>query len=304
MAGIYNADPERMSIFSTFPNLRQLERKQRSLIRGLRGAKRAQNGAKRDPVFMTLQGGMGELGEGLANAITGSAHRNTQVERLTPQLGGGYAIEFANRSPVTAQSVVLAIPAAAAARLLQPFAPDASTQLSELRTVSSGSISLAYRTADVTRPLPGYGLVVPAKSGGAFNAMTISSQKFDGRAPDGWSLLRIFYGGTRSPETMLLDDDALLHAMRSELRALLGIQVAPLFHRIYRWPAGSPQYDVGHVDRVAAIDASLPDRIVLTGSPYRGVGIPDIVRESRQVAQLLVEKHRAFGAHMSSTRSG
>ncbi len=214
------------------------------------------------------------------------------------------AIEFANRVPVITQSVVLAIPAANAARLLQPIAPNASSLISTLRTVSSGSISLAYRTAEITRPLSGYGLVVPAKSGGAFNAMTVSSQKFDGRAPDGWTLLRIFYGGTRSPETMLLDDDALLRTMRSELRTLLGIQAAPLFHRIYRWPAGSPQYDVGHLDRIAAIDASLPNGIVVTGSPYRGVGIPDIVRESTQTAQLLVEQHRANAAHQSPVRSG
>jgi oxygen-dependent protoporphyrinogen oxidase len=95
---------------------------------------------------------------------------------------------------------------------------------------------------------------------------------------------------------MLLDDDALLHAMRSELRNLLGIHAAPAFHRIYRWPAGSPQYDVGHRERIAAIDASLPNGIVVTGSPYRGVGIPDIVRESTQIAQQLIEKHRAAHA--------
>ena len=304
MAGIYNADPERMSILATFPNLRQLERKQPSLIRGMRAAKRTQNGAKRDPIFMSLQGGMVELGDALAEATSGKTHLNAQVERLTPHLQGGYSIEFANRPPVTARSVVLALPAANAARMLQPIAPEASSLLSELRTVSSGSISLAYRTAAITRPLPGYGLVVPAKSGGAFNAITVSSQKFDGRAPEGCSLLRIFYGGTRSPETMLLDDDALLQTMRSELRALLGIQSAPLFHRIYRWPAGSPQYDVGHIERIAAIDAAMPEHIVVTGSPYRGVGIPDIVRESTQSTQRLVEKHRAFAAHQSPLRSG
>ena len=304
MAGIYNADPERMSILSTFPNLRQLERKQRSLIRGLRAAKRAQQGAKRVPVFMSLQGGMGELGDALAEAISEIAHLNAQVERLAPRLDDGYSIEFANRPPVITRSVVLALPAANAARLLHPIAPNASSLISKLRTVSSGSISVAYRTSEITRPLSGYGLVVPAKSGGAFNAMTVSSQKFEGRAPDGWTLLRIFYGGTRSPETMLLDDDALLHTMQSELRNLLDIQSVPLFHRIYRWPAGSPQYDVGHRDRIAAIDASLPDGIIVTGSPYRGVGIPDIVRESTQTAQQLIEQHRSNAAYQSMARSG
>jgi oxygen-dependent protoporphyrinogen oxidase len=100
------------------------------------------------------------------------------------------------------------------------------------------------------------------------------------RAPAGWELLRVFFGGYRSPETMRLDDGALLEVVATELRDLLGITAPPAVHRVHRWLAGSPQYDVGHLDRVAAIEAALPAGISVTGSPYRGVGIPDVINEA------------------------
>jgi oxygen-dependent protoporphyrinogen oxidase len=65
----------------------------------------------------------------------------------------------------------------------------------------------------------------------------------------------------------------------------MGITKPPAFDRIQRWPQGSPQYDVGHVDRIARIEAALPEGIALIGSPYRGVGIPDIVHQSWQLAE-------------------
>jgi oxygen-dependent protoporphyrinogen oxidase len=69
------------------------------------------------------------------------------------------------------------------------------------------------------------------------------------------------------------------------LRSILGIEAAPLFHRIYRWPQGNPQYDVDHLDRVAAIETDLPPDLYVTGSAYRGVGLPDCVHQSQQAAE-------------------
>jgi oxygen-dependent protoporphyrinogen oxidase len=83
---------------------------------------------------------------------------------------------------------------------------------------------------------------------------------------------------------MELDDATLLATVRSELAQLLGIRAEPLFHRIYRWRRSNPQYDVGHLQRVAAIEADLPPGLYVTGSPYRGVGIPDCVKQGQETA--------------------
>jgi oxygen-dependent protoporphyrinogen oxidase len=100
--------------------------------------------------------------------------------------------------------------------------------------------------------------------------------------------MRAFFGGSRSPQSMALDDDVLLTVVRKELKAILGIEAPPLFRRIYRWHRANPQYDVGHLDRVDAIDDALPDGIFVTGSPYRGVGMPDCVHQAQQTATRVV----------------
>ena len=83
---------------------------------------------------------------------------------------------------------------------------------------------------------------------------------------------------------MELDDGRLLELVRRELKALLRIEAAPLFHRIYRWPRANPQYDVGHLDRVEAIERDLPPSLFVTGSPYRGIGMPDCIHQGQQTA--------------------
>jgi oxygen-dependent protoporphyrinogen oxidase len=93
---------------------------------------------------------------------------------------------------------------------------------------------------------------------------------------------------------MDLDDDTLLTTVRRELSALLGIDGEPLFHRVYRWRRSNPQYDVGHLERVAEIERALPPGVFITGSPYRGVGLPDCVKQAQETAAQVV---RALAAH-------
>ena len=130
--------------------------------------------------------------------------------------------------------------------------------------------------------------MIPAVERRQINAVSVASRKFDGRAPEGWTLLRVFFGGWRSPQSMDLDDAALLAVVRTELHHLLGVSSPPAWHRIHRWPAGSPQYDVGHLERAEAIEETLPVGIHVTDSPYRGVGTPDVIHQARQTADRLV----------------
>jgi protoporphyrinogen/coproporphyrinogen III oxidase len=97
--------------------------------------------------------------------------------------------------------------------------------------------------------------------------------------------MRGFIGGGRDPSRLDRGDDELIDAARDELETILDIKGPPLFSRLYRWPRQSPQYQVGHLDRVAAIDqrvASIPG-VFLTGSGFRATGIPDCIADGRQI---------------------
>jgi oxygen-dependent protoporphyrinogen oxidase len=194
-----------------------------------------------------------------------------------------------------ADAVIMTAPAFAAADLIAPFQPELAAALRKIRYVTTGTISLAYRHADLGRPLDGFGLVIPRGEGRRINALTMTSSKFAGRAPRDYALVRAFVGGSRTPDAVQLDDAALLALVRAELRDILGIDAAPLWSRIYRWPLANPQYDVGHLERVDALERLLPPGLHLAGSAYRGVGIPDCVRSGQLAAETALAQIR--GTH-------
>ena len=86
-----------------------------------------------------------------------------------------------------------------------------------------------------------------------------------------------------------MKDQDLLVAVREELKELLGIRAEPVNYVAFRWPKSFPQADVGHLDRVAELEAALPVGIYVTGSSYRGIGVPDCVRQGRETARQVLE---------------
>jgi oxygen-dependent protoporphyrinogen oxidase len=298
MSGIYNAEAERQSLLATFPRFRALEEKHGSLIKGMLASRRARrNGASARPtedkaespatsMFVSLRGGTEDLIHALVADLDGDLRLNTEVSSIR-RAGEGFELAVRGESPLMAEAVVLAIPSFIAARLIQDEAPEAAKRLEAIRYVSTGTISLAYKEKDLDL-LKGFGLVIPRSEERPINAVTLTSTKFDHRAPEGRVLMRVFFGGSRSPHMMDKDDDEIVSIARDELRNLLGIEASPIFHRIYRWQRANPQYDVGHLKHIEEIDAGLPEGLYVTGSPYRGIGLPDCVHQGQQTATLIL----------------
>ncbi|HEV2171339.1 MAG TPA: FAD-dependent oxidoreductase, partial [Candidatus Binatus sp.] len=114
----------------------------------------------------------------------------------------------------------------------------------------------------------------------------------EGRAPAGAILARAFVGGELSREMMRLGDDEIVAAVRDEFRDLFGVSAAPGFTQVRRWPDSMPQYDVGHLARVAEIErivAELP-AFAIAGAAYRGVGIPDCISSGEKAADAIFAK--------------
>jgi oxygen-dependent protoporphyrinogen oxidase len=296
MSGIYNAEAERQSLMATFPRFRDLESKHGSLIKGMLAARRARNNGS-SPVsskdealsmFVSLPGGTVELIDTLVGQLMGDLRLNVQVTRLFKQ-ESTFGIELADGKILTADAIVLAVPAYNAAKLIKELAPEAADKMNTIRYVSTGTISLAYRHDDI-RLIDGFGLVIPRSQDRLINAVTFTSNKFNDRAPSGYGLLRVFFGGSRNPGMMEVPDDGLLETVQRELRALLKIEAEPIFNRIYRWHQANPQYDVGHLSLVKAIEDGLPAGVLVTGSPYRGIGIPDCVHQGQLAADQLTDR--------------
>lgn len=284
LAAIHQADPERLSLLATFPRFATMEQEHSSLIRAMRVQKRKQSPSNDKPpaMFKSLKLGLGEMVEALAKRLNGDLRAGSPVTNVRP-CNEGYEVTLSDKIFPT-NALVLAVPAYVASELVNPFASELGEILGTIRYVSSGTVSLGYRKAEVENQhdLNGFGFLVPESEGRSISGCTWSSSKLQCRAPDDGVLIRAFVGGHGQEDIISLDDGDLVQVVRREIGDIMGITAEPIVQRIHRWPQGRPQYDVGHLDRVAKIEA-LADTIpglFLTGSAYRGSGIPDCVKEA------------------------
>jgi oxygen-dependent protoporphyrinogen oxidase len=291
VAGIYTADPDDLSLTATMPRFLELERRERSVILGLRRAVRqaplpGTSGA-RWSLFVTFAGGMEELVTTLAARLPAGTVMLKQRVSTLERTGAGWCAATAEGGRVEADRVILATEAHATARLTRYLDPALATLLEEIPYASAATVSLGYRRSDVPHALDGFGFVVPRSEGKALLAATFSSVKYPGRAPIGHALIRGFLGGMLNAGLLGEDDDALVTHARTELRAALGITAEPLVTRLHRWPASMPQYRVGHLARVETIEQALRalPGLSLAGAAYRGVGLADCVRSGEAAAE-------------------
>lgn len=289
LAGIYGGRADLLSVQAVFPQLRRLEQQHGSLLRGL--AAQPAPAAATYPPFVSLRGGLQTLVDALAAHIgRTNLHCATPVTQLERH-ADGWRVDDRR-----ADAVVVALPATAAARLLAPVDAALAAQLGGIDHSAAALVTLAYPAAAIARPLDGYGYIVPRAEGKAILACTWTSNKWDGRAPGGSVLLRVFIGRYGDDVTRFADA-RLLAMAQEEVTALFGISAEPTLTRIHRWPNAIPQYTLGHRERLAAIYArvaQLPG-LALAGAYFTGVGIPDCIASGEQAAHAVVEIPMATG---------
>ena len=144
----------------------------------------------------------------------------------------------------------------------------------------------------------GHGFLVPRCEGRRINGATWISNKYPGRSPEDSFLVRCFVGGDRTPAELEKDDEELASSCLDELGAIAGIRARPLFSRVFRWQRANPQYEVGHTDKVSGIEAAAAAHpgLWLAGNAYRGIGIPDCVRDGRIAGRAAFEYVRQVAA--------
>ncbi len=293
--GIYTADPERLSITATMPRFVEMERRYGSVCKGLRAVERARGAAaKRDSgarwsLFLSLRSGVGAIPAAIAAKLGGSIRSATEVRSIERQ-GDFWRVHFDGGASEVADAVICAAPAFAAASILGAANGRLAKCLGEISYASAAVANMAFREADFPTPPKSFGFVVPIAERRRIIAGSLSSLKYENRAPAGFITARAFVGGVLQNEMMRQSDDDMIAAVRDEFRALLGISAAPQIAIVRRWPDSMPQYVVGHLARVAEIErlaAQIP-AFALAGAAYRGVGIPDCIRGGEAVAEKII----------------
>lgn len=293
LTGIYAGDADQLSIRATFPRFPEMEREYGSLAFFLLSTwwrnrlSRGEEKGRWTP-FVTLRGGLGDMVQACADRLKGVTvltGRRVQEVRARGK-GACYEVVLDGGTMQMADAVVLATPAYETAAIVEPLNRTLAQMLRGIPYAHTVTVSLGYRTDGFRHHLNGYGFVIPRVEGRPLLASTWTSSKWDHRAPEGSVLLRAYLGGTGREAVLERTDEDLVRLVRAEFRVIMGLEEEPIMARVYRWPQAMPQYLVGHLDRLEVMEEMLTrlPGVFLTGAGYRGVGLPDCIRDGTQTA--------------------
>ncbi|MFG2863652.1 protoporphyrinogen oxidase [Streptomyces sioyaensis] len=296
LGGVYAGDAYRISMRAAVPQLFEVARTRRSLTEGVRdlqaraAATAPQNG-QAAPVFMGIDGGIGTLPAAVADAVRragGEIRCGSAVDELHWAADEGWRIRLGDRT-LTADAVVMAAPAGAAAHLLRQGSPAAAAELDTVDYASMALVTMAFRRADLDRVPAGSGFLVPPVDGRRIKASTFSSHKWGwvGDADPDLFVLRTSLGRYQDDADLQRDDSELVALSLADLGAAVGLTARPVAATVTRWEGGLPQYAVGHLERVAKIRAAvvrMPGALRVCGAVYDGVGIPACIGSAHRAA--------------------
>jgi protoporphyrinogen/coproporphyrinogen III oxidase len=277
---VYMTDPERLSLGALFPRLQQAERNDGSLARSF--LKKKNKKEKGTAEFLTLRHGLEGLAQALVRELgTCELRQSTRVRQCA--YNKEWEIFTEEGASLRADSFVLAMNACDASKLLSAVAPELSRALATLRYDSIATVNLIYKSEEVPARDLDPGFLVPMEG----ESYPFSSLKWLGKSADGKCLLlRAFLSETMMPDVFKESDEVLKQKVVRFLGDFFGIQAKPLFIDVRRYPSALPQYETGHLERVAQIEKMVGryPGLYVTGNGFRGFGITDCVRQARLVA--------------------
>jgi oxygen-dependent protoporphyrinogen oxidase len=286
LSGVFGGDVEKLSVRAVMAPFVAMEHKHGSLITALQSRTGA---AKTASVFTTLRSGMGTLVDRMIATIPEDWIRLAAEVKFVSREEDGWLVGTA-RGVERFDAVMMAAPVDIARALLKPV-NERAAQLMEME--ASSSVVVGFGFADAARfAVPqGFGFLVPQGSDNLLLACTFVDQKFDDRIPQGGRLVRAFFGGKAADRLMRCGNDETAAVARMELARILGPLPEPQMTVVRRWPRSLPQYGVGHLERMAELAERVHQLggLWLLGNGYRGVGLPDLIRDARDAARRLVE---------------
>ena len=297
LSGVFGGDVAKLSVRSVMPTFVAMEREHGSLIAALQAKAASRGATPQQPIFTSLRDGVGSLVDALVATLPADRlHLRHPVSDIGDE--NRWHVVCSGLSGERFDHLILATSLDATRSLLRLDGDRSYIQ--KLPTEASSAVLAAFTwpvesATQFTVP-PGFGFLVPPTSGSwtlssepSLLACTFVDQKFPYRAPPGARILRAFFGGASATALGDATCDEVAQAALTQLRTILGPLPDPSHTEVRRWPRSLPQYEVGHLDRTAQLDEQVAHigNLTLLGNSYRGVGVPDLIRDARNAARAL-----------------
>lgn len=316
LAGIYAGDTRELSLQATFPQFQQMEQSKRSLILGMmKGSDRIPSSpnvpdAVKGSTFLSFRNGLSTMierlleqlqeverivGEEVLRVVKQSSDAGAGKEAGIESEGNStrYTIALSGGAELTADAVILAVPAYALARILPQV--EAVEALGTMPYVSIANVVVGFNKKELPSVPDGSGFVIPATEGRFITACTWTSSKWGHAAPSDKVLLRCYVGRAGQEEWLGMDEKEIVERVMEEVRQTSGITATPEFTMVNRHLQSMPQYQVGHKLKITNVReqlaAQLPG-VFVAGAAFEGVGLPDCIRQGRDAAKQVVDRFR------------
>ncbi|MCO4836611.1 MAG: protoporphyrinogen oxidase [Oceanospirillaceae bacterium] len=305
ISGVFAGDPEKLSIRAAVPKVYALEAEYGSMIMGGVAKMKAKSAQKKrelaqgttslDGAMMSFAGGLHQLPATLAHKLGSAISLNTQVDNITYSAEFGYQAMSGDQIWQASQ-VVLAVPAAQVARLIDDLIPADEALFMQAKLCLQGidypavaSITMAFNKHQIEHALDGFGCLLPTKEGKQTLGVLFPSSIFSQRCPSDQHLITVFIGGGRGQHAMTLTPQQRADLVMLELSPYLGIKGQPLWHEESLWPKAIPQYQLGHLANVALVDEALAQfpGLHLRSNWRDGVALGDCVENALQLANMM-----------------
>lgn len=288
--GVYATPANQLSLLATFPHFRRMEREYGSITKAILAA-RKKYGSFSGPVFRSFKHGMKVLPESLEKNLKKTRiKKGVKVEKLQKK-GTEYRVRLNDGKELSCSNVVLTLAAVESIRLIGELEPQVSGLAGSFPRSSSVVISLAFKRRQLQMDLDATGFLIPGDEKTNLTACTWSSAKWANRAPGGYMLLRCFFGQLSKEDVERYSDQDWSERAVKELQKLLPVMGNPEKFWVNKWIDAQPQYFKGHLDHVNTMENILEQLpgLYITGSSYRGVGVPDCIDQGKNTAGKIIQ---------------
>ncbi len=282
LAGLHRGDPSRLSMRALFPFLARAERDHGSVTRAWQRMPARSGGGSGS---MSLREGLSQIPRRMQSDLPPDVPITATAVVGIQRSGKEHRVLLQDGRELRARALLLATPAYATASLVSSLDAELARLCATIRYVPASAVALGFKRSDIADRLDGWGFVVPARERRrAVKSASWVSSKWPGRAPGDHALLRLSLDAN---VTIDMPDEMLVEWALADLRPLLRITGAPVLSRVYRRPRAMPQLEVGHLDKIAAIDRRLAEHggLFVSAAGFRGVGLPDCIADAQKTAE-------------------
>lgn len=295
LSGIHSGDIDQMSLQAIYPMFYQVEQEYGSVMRGLqktlpKAPSIKKKAKKPEGAFFSFETGLETLVKRLAEVLdAGTVSMNTAVDHIEKK-EQGYHLLLSNGEVYKADTVIMAAPHTKVPAMLTQY--DFLRKLNDIPATSTANVVMAFDHADIKKDIDGTGFLVSRSSNYRITACTWTHRKWPTTTPEGKALFRCYVGKPDDQGIVDLTDEEITEIVLKDLNKTMKIKAKPAFSIITRYKDARPQYHVGHLELVNEIrtnaSSELPG-LVLTGSSYDGVGIPDCIEHGQKSASEVIE---------------